>query len=114
MCLCRQPFSADQVISENDWEVYLKQTAGLIIEQQSPARLVFNFVVCACVRTCVSGFLTSFCLMVCMCVYVSKKEKKKEWNCHWLNRWYCHAAVDQAPKVVIGSVIMLCKLCGIL
>ncbi|XP_065187228.1 replication factor C subunit 3-like [Sycon ciliatum] len=36
----QQPFSADQTITENDWEIYLKQTASLIIEQQSPARLM--------------------------------------------------------------------------
>eukprot|EP00795_Rhopilema_esculentum_P000900 gene900-10655_t len=34
------PFSQDQVIQEPDWEIYLQQTASLIIEQQSPQRLL--------------------------------------------------------------------------
>lgn len=34
------PFTPDQVIQEADWEVFLKQTASLIIEQQTPKRLL--------------------------------------------------------------------------
>jgi len=34
------PFSPEQAIQETDWEVYLKQTATCIIEQQSPQRLL--------------------------------------------------------------------------
>lgn len=34
------PFSEDQQIQEADWEVYLKETAQLIVEGQSPKRLL--------------------------------------------------------------------------
>ncbi|XP_002167209.1 replication factor C subunit 3 [Hydra vulgaris] len=34
------PFTADQSIQEADWETYLKQTANMIIEQQTPQRLM--------------------------------------------------------------------------
>lgn len=34
------PFSPDQEVTEPDWELYLKETAGLIIQQQSPKRLL--------------------------------------------------------------------------
>ena len=35
------PFSQDQTIQEPDWEIYLQQTASLIIEQQSPQRYFY-------------------------------------------------------------------------
>ncbi|ESO93767.1 hypothetical protein LOTGIDRAFT_182182 [Lottia gigantea] len=34
------PFSADQTISEPDWEIYLRDTATMIVQQQSPKRLL--------------------------------------------------------------------------
>ncbi|CAH1778098.1 unnamed protein product [Owenia fusiformis] len=34
------PFSADQSVSEPDWEVYLRETANMIVQQQSPQRLL--------------------------------------------------------------------------
>lgn len=34
------PFTADQQIQEADWEIFLKQTASSIIEQQTPKRLL--------------------------------------------------------------------------
>ncbi|KAK6172509.1 hypothetical protein SNE40_016145 [Patella caerulea] len=34
------PFSADQNISEPDWEIYLRETANMIVQQQSPKRLL--------------------------------------------------------------------------
>lgn len=34
------PFTADQPITEPDWEVFLKQTAASIIEQQTPKRIL--------------------------------------------------------------------------
>lgn len=34
------PFTADQQIVEPDWEIFLKQTANAIIEQQTPQRLL--------------------------------------------------------------------------
>lgn len=34
----RYPFSSDQEIAELDWEVYLRETASLIVQQQSPRR----------------------------------------------------------------------------
>ena len=49
MCVCvcvieflhyRYPFSEDQTIPECDWEVFLRETAAMIIEQQSPQRFV--------------------------------------------------------------------------
>ncbi|XP_052280191.1 replication factor C subunit 3-like [Dreissena polymorpha] len=33
------PFSGDQTVSEPDWEVYLRETAHMIVQQQSPKRL---------------------------------------------------------------------------
>ena len=38
----RYPFTPDQVVQEADWEVYLKETAQQIVEQQTPKRLVDN------------------------------------------------------------------------
>ncbi|KAH3832447.1 hypothetical protein DPMN_105734 [Dreissena polymorpha] len=37
---CRYPFSGDQTVSEPDWEVYLRETAHMIVQQQSPKRWV--------------------------------------------------------------------------
>ncbi|OWF53912.1 replication factor C subunit 3-like [Mizuhopecten yessoensis] len=34
------PFRPDQEVTEPDWELYLKETANLIVEQQSPKRLL--------------------------------------------------------------------------
>lgn len=34
------PFSDDQEIPKADWEVYLKETCGMIVEEQSPNRLL--------------------------------------------------------------------------
>ncbi|KAM7426704.1 Subunit of heteropentameric Replication factorC (RF-C) [Porites harrisoni] len=34
------PFTPDQVVQEADWEVYLKETAQQIVEQQTPKRLM--------------------------------------------------------------------------
>ncbi|KAI5930357.1 Replication factor C subunit 3 [Manis javanica] len=34
------PFTADQEIPETDWEVYLRETANLIVSQQTPQRLL--------------------------------------------------------------------------
>ena len=38
MFLFRYPFTPDQTIQDPDWEVFLKQTATSIIEQQTPKR----------------------------------------------------------------------------
>ncbi len=40
MICARYPFSSDQEIAELDWEVYLRETASLIVQQQSPRRLL--------------------------------------------------------------------------
>ena len=37
----RYPFSADQPVTEPDWEVYLRETAMMIVQQQSPKRYVY-------------------------------------------------------------------------
>ncbi|XP_064608864.1 LOW QUALITY PROTEIN: replication factor C subunit 3-like [Liolophura sinensis] len=34
------PFSSDQTVTEPDWELYLRETANLIVQQQSPKRLL--------------------------------------------------------------------------
>lgn len=34
------PFSADQDVSEPDWEVFLRDTASMIVQEQSPRRLL--------------------------------------------------------------------------
>ncbi|GAB1606807.1 replication factor C subunit 3-like [Argonauta hians] len=34
------PFSADQKVSEPDWKLYLQETASLMVQQQSPQRLL--------------------------------------------------------------------------
>jgi hypothetical protein len=34
----RYPFSADQDVSEPDWEVFLRDTASMIVQEQSPRR----------------------------------------------------------------------------
>ena len=36
--LFRYPFSTDQAVPECDWEIFLRETASLIVEQQSPQR----------------------------------------------------------------------------
>lgn len=38
--ICRTPLKPDQEVSEPDWEVYLRETANMIIQQQSPRRLL--------------------------------------------------------------------------
>ena len=45
VCVCvsvcvlfRYPFTPDQPISECDWEVYLRETASMIVEEQTPKR----------------------------------------------------------------------------
>ena len=43
--LCRYPFSVDQLVPECDWEVFLRETASMIVEQQSPQRHVHS---CKC------------------------------------------------------------------
>ena len=35
----RYPFSADQLIPDCEWEVFLRETASMIIQEQSPKRL---------------------------------------------------------------------------
>ena len=35
---CRYPFTPDQPVQEADWEVYLRETAQQIVEQQTPKR----------------------------------------------------------------------------
>lgn len=40
MAFCRTPLKPDQEVSEPDWEVYLRETANMIIQQQSPRRLL--------------------------------------------------------------------------
>ena len=32
------PFTADQQVTQPDWEVFLRQTANLIVQQQTPKR----------------------------------------------------------------------------
>ena len=32
------PFSADQVVTQPDWEIFLRDTARLIVQQQTPRR----------------------------------------------------------------------------
>ena len=34
----RYPFTPDQPVQEADWEVYLRETAQQIVEQQTPKR----------------------------------------------------------------------------
>ncbi|KAL3880339.1 hypothetical protein ACJMK2_032587 [Sinanodonta woodiana] len=34
------PFSPDQEVAEPDWELYLKETASMIVQQQSPQRII--------------------------------------------------------------------------
>ena len=36
--LCRYPFTPDQPVSEAEWEIYLRETAAAIVEQQNPKR----------------------------------------------------------------------------
>jgi len=38
MLIFRQNFSAGQEVTEPDWELYLRETAQLIAQQQSPKR----------------------------------------------------------------------------
>lgn len=40
MTFYRTPLKPDQEVSEPDWEVYLRETANMIIQQQSPRRLL--------------------------------------------------------------------------
>ena len=40
------PFTLDQAVQEPDWEIYLKQTASAITEQQSPRRFAKYNVFC--------------------------------------------------------------------
>ena len=40
--MCRYPFSPDQPVQEADWEVYLRDTAQQIVEQQTPKRSGYN------------------------------------------------------------------------
>ena len=40
-CRVRQyPFTPDQHVEELDWEVYLKQTAHAILQEQTPTKLL--------------------------------------------------------------------------
>ena len=34
----RHPFSSDQAVAQPDWELYLRETGNLIIQEQSPKR----------------------------------------------------------------------------
>ena len=34
----RYPFTPDQVIPECDWEVFLRETASMIVEEQTPKK----------------------------------------------------------------------------
>ena len=43
-CDLRYPFSLDQSIPETEWELVIRETANLIIEQQSPQRWVWHWV----------------------------------------------------------------------
>merc|ERR1712018_987920 len=36
----KYPFSADQDVAEPDWELYLRETANMIVQEQSPRRLL--------------------------------------------------------------------------
>ena len=47
LCVClhvslcvqsRYPFTSDQPIPECDWEAYLRETASMIVEEQTPKR----------------------------------------------------------------------------
>jgi len=38
LILCRYPFTPDQHVQEADWEIYLRETAQQIVEQQTPKR----------------------------------------------------------------------------
>ena len=40
MYVHRYPFTADQSVPDCDWETFLRETANLIVEQQSPQRYV--------------------------------------------------------------------------
>lgn len=42
----RHPFSPDQEVSEADWELYLRETASMIIQEQSPKRYHCYYNVC--------------------------------------------------------------------
>ncbi|KAG9460971.1 hypothetical protein GDO78_018555, partial [Eleutherodactylus coqui] len=35
------PFSSDQDVPETDWEVYVKETANVIVSQQNPQRFAY-------------------------------------------------------------------------
>lgn len=37
---CRYPFQPDQKVVPHDWEVYLKDTAKIIVLEQSPQKLL--------------------------------------------------------------------------
>ena len=37
-CCCRYPFTPDQTIPECDWEVFLRETASMIVEEQTPKK----------------------------------------------------------------------------
>ena len=40
--VCRYPFTADQTVPDCDWETFLRETANLIVEQQSPQRYIMG------------------------------------------------------------------------
>jgi hypothetical protein len=37
---CRYPFQPDQKVAAHDWEIYLKDTAKMIVLEQSPQKLL--------------------------------------------------------------------------
>ena len=37
-CVYRYPFKPEQDVMEADWELFLRETANMIVEQQSPRR----------------------------------------------------------------------------
>lgn len=39
-CIHRYPFSADQKVTEPDWQIYIKNIANLMVSEQSPKRLL--------------------------------------------------------------------------
>jgi len=44
------PFSADQHITQPDWELFLRETARLIVQQQTPRRYACSSLLSRCAR----------------------------------------------------------------
>ena len=45
MFVYRYPFTVDQVIPDPEWEVFLRETASMIVAEQTPRRYIQHLVV---------------------------------------------------------------------